>query len=284
MTRCRLTIIVPAFNEAPSIDAILGRLRELPFDGFEVIVVDDGSGDETPELLKKWEGMPGWQFLYHATNRGKGAAVRTGLAHAAGDVAIVQDADEEYDPADIPAVVESVLSGRELVVFGSRYLDGTRNVPWTRFRLAVRFLNDLSRLLYGQHLTDQATCYKAMPLWLWKALDLRANRFELCAEITAKLGRWRIPIREVPIRYSPRSRADGKKIGWRDALSAVATLLQWRFRALEKFPDCQRTAAKLRRGNPQDDSVASTASSHKQDEDRIKLLQTVGVGIINSPR
>ena len=236
MTQCRLTIIVPAFNEARSIDAILGRLRELPFDGFEVIVVDDGSWDATPELLKKWEGMPGWQVLHHASNRGKGAAVRTALAHAAGDLVIVQDADMEYDPADIPAVVESVLIGRELVVFGSRYLDVERKLPWTHFRLAVRLLNDLSRLLYGQDLSDQATCYKAMPLWLWRALDLRADRFDLCAEITAKLGRWRIPIREVPIRYSPRSRADGKKIGWRDALSAVATLLQWRYRALGKSP------------------------------------------------
>ncbi len=193
MTSRRLTIIVPVFNEAPTIDAVLDRIRQLPMDRPEVIIVDDGSCDATPALLNKWEGTPGWLVLRHAKNRGKGAAVRTALARATGDVAIIQDADLEYDPSDIPAVVEPILSGLAPVVFGSRYLDAQRKLPWTRFRLAVRVLNCISRLLYGQHLTDQATCYKAMTLSLWRALDLRAERFELCAEITAKLGRWPRP-------------------------------------------------------------------------------------------
>ncbi len=236
MTNRRLTIIVPVFNEERTLDAVLERIRQLPVDRPEVIIVDDGSCDATPELLGKWQGTPGWLLLRHATNRGKDAAVRTALAHATWKVAIDQDADSEYDPSDIPAVFEPVLSGRVPVVFGSRYLDAHRKLPWTRFRLAVQLLNNLSRLLYRQHLTDQATCYKAMPLSLWRALDLRADRFELCAEITAKLGRWRIPILEVPIRYFPRSRADGKKIGWRDAVSAAMTLIRLRCTKAGKTP------------------------------------------------
>jgi glycosyltransferase involved in cell wall biosynthesis len=167
--------------------------------------------------------------LRQPINRGKGAAVRRGLEHAAGTVTVIQDADLEYDPADLPTVVEPILHGDAAAVYGSRYLTGPGGRPWySRYRLAVRVLNGLCRLLYGQRLTDHATCYKAMPTDLSRALDLRSERFELCAEVTAKLGRRRVPIREVGIGFRPRTRAEGKKIGWRDAVAAATTLVRLR--------------------------------------------------------
>jgi dolichol-phosphate mannosyltransferase len=225
----RLSVIVPVYNEVRTIDAILDRLSRslVDFGETQVIVVDDGSTDGTATRLHAWAERPGFCVVYHRVNLGKGSAVRTGLQQARGDVVIVQDADLEYDPGEIPKIVAPILEGRTQVAFGSRYLRGRQ--PWSKFRLAVVLLNALSALLYRQRLTDQATCYKAMPLTLWRALRLTSERFELCAEITAKLGRNRIPILEIPISYHPRGRADGKKIGSRDALMAVATLCRLRF-------------------------------------------------------
>lgn len=226
-----LSVIVPVYNEERTIDALLQRLRAAPYPYplKEVVVVDDGSRDGTPALLERWAGVPGFLLLRHAVNRGKGAAVRTGLAHARGAITIIQDADLEYDPADFPRLVEIIRRGAGDVVYGSRYAAGTGPLPWTRFRVAVALLNALVRLLYGQKLTDEATCYKACRTELLRRLDLQSERFELCAEVTAKLGRLRVPIVEVPVSYRPRSVQAGKKIGWRDAWPTVWTLLKWRF-------------------------------------------------------
>lgn len=229
MTAPPLTIIVPVFNEERTVGELLARLAAGPYPDQQVIVVDDGSTDRTPELLGEWEARPGWLILRQPANRGKGSAVCRGLEHAVGTVTVIQDADLEYDPADLPAVVGPVLAGAAAVVYGSRYLGGRSARPWwSPYRLAVGGLNRLGRLLYGQRLTDHATCYKAMATALWRDLDLRAERFELCAEVTAKLGRLGIPIREVPISYRPRTRAEGKKIGWRDGLAALGALVRWR--------------------------------------------------------
>jgi len=228
-----LTIIVPVFNEERTVVALLSRLATGPYPDRQVIVVDDGSTDRTPELLRAWAGQPGWLVLRQPTNRGKGSAVRLGLGHAAGEVTVIQDADLEYDPTDLPAVVGPVLRGEARAVYGSRVLGGQQGRPWySPYRLAVAGLNRLARLLYGQRLTDHATCYKALPTELWRALDLRAERFEVCAEVTAKLGRLGIPIQEVGISYRPRTRAEGKKIGWRDGLAAARTFIRWRFAAV----------------------------------------------------
>jgi glycosyltransferase involved in cell wall biosynthesis len=225
-----LTIIVPVFNEERTVGELLARLAAGPYPDRQVIVVDDGSTDRTPELLAEWADRPGWLVLRQPANRGKGSAVRLGLDHAAGEVTVIQDADLEYDPADLPAVVGPVLRGEARAVYGSRVLGGQQGRPWySPYRLAVAGLNHLARLLYGQRLTDHATCYKALPTALWRALDLRAERFELCAEVTAKLSRLGIPIREVGISYRPRTRAEGKKIGWRDAVAAAQTFVRWRF-------------------------------------------------------
>ena len=207
-----LTIVVPVFNEERTIDVLLGRLTEGPYPDQQVIVVDDGSTDRTPELLRAWESRAGWLVLRQPVNRGKGAAVRFGLQHAIGDVTVIQDADLEYDPAELPALVEPIRRGEARVVYGSRYLHGSVVRPWySPYRLAVGGLNRLSRVLYGQRLTDHATCYKAMPTALWRELDLQAERFELCAEVTAKLGRRGVPILEVPISYRPRTRSGGQE-------------------------------------------------------------------------
>ena len=179
-------------------------MAEGPYPDKEVIVIDDGSSDATPRLLEAWAGRPGFVLLRHDKNRGKGAAVRTGLPHAHGEVTIIQDADLEYDPADYPRLVEPILRGEAWAVYGSRYLDPSRRLPWTRFRLGVVFFNLLVGLLYGRRLTDEATCYKAAATGLWRSLDLRAERFELCPEMTAKLCRRGVRIVEVPISYHPR--------------------------------------------------------------------------------
>jgi glycosyltransferase involved in cell wall biosynthesis len=170
------------------------------------------------------------ELLRHAKNLGKGAAIRTGLAQARGRFVIVQDGDLEYDPQDYARVLKPLLSGESQVVYGSRYLErrsGSRR-RWSCFRLGVSVLNLCVRLLYGARLTDEATCYKALPTSFLRAMDLCCERFEFCPEVTAKACRLGLTIVEVPIRYDARSTREGKKIRWRDGLAAMATLWRWR--------------------------------------------------------
>ena len=228
-----LTVVVPVFNEERTVEEILRRLVAAPYPDKEVIVVDDGSTDATPRLLQAWAGRPGVVLLRHERNRGKGSAVRTGLAQARGEITIVQDADLEYDPDEYPLLVERIRRGDAQVVYGSRYLKPSPALPWSKYRLAVCLLNYLVHWLYGQRLTDEATCYKAFRTDLVGLLDLEAERFELCAEMTAKFCRLKIAIAEVPISYRPRTPAEGKKIGWRDAWQTLTSLLRWRF---ARFP------------------------------------------------
>jgi glycosyltransferase involved in cell wall biosynthesis len=230
MTTPRLTVIVPVFNEEHTIGAVLGRLVKADLQGPQIIVVDDGSTDATPSVLVEWSERPGFLVLRQERNRGKGAAVRLGLKFASGEVTVIQDGDLEYDPNDLPALVAPILRGVHQAIYGSRRLSGSPGRPWySRYRVAVGLLNLMCRVLYRQRLTDQATCYKVLPTATWRALELRANRFELCAEVTAKLGRLRIPIHEVAISYKPRTVAQGKKIRLRDAIAAAFTLVRWRW-------------------------------------------------------
>jgi glycosyltransferase involved in cell wall biosynthesis len=221
--------LIPVYNEERTLDAILERVLQAPYLDKEILVIDDGSTDATPHILRRWESQPCIQLLRHAHNLGKGAAVRTGLAQARGEITIIQDADLEYDPAEYPRLIELIRHGETEVVYGSRYLSPGSGLGWSPFRIAVAALNVLVRVLYGQRITDEATCYKAFRTALLRSLQLRAVRFELCAEITAKLCRLGVPILEVPISYQPRGHQDGKKIGWRDAWPTFWTLLKWRF-------------------------------------------------------
>jgi glycosyltransferase involved in cell wall biosynthesis len=223
-----VSVIVPAFNEERTLDPLLHRLLAVSAGAWDVLVVNDGSTDATDAVMQRWADAPGVRLFRHATNRGKGAAVRTALAHATGDVVVIQDADLEYDPADLPGLLAEFRDERVQVVYGARYGRHARH-RWTRFRVAVSLLNGLVWLLYGRRLHDEATCYKLLRRPLMTSLELRSNRFELCAEITGKVCQRGIVIRERPISYRPRSYADGKKIGVSAFVRCLSELVWWRF-------------------------------------------------------
>jgi glycosyltransferase involved in cell wall biosynthesis len=225
-----LTVLVPAYNEAGTIEELLRRVLDAPPAEKQVVVVDDGSTDGTCEIVRGWELQGLVQVAPHDRNRGKGAAIQTGLAQARGAFTIVQDADLEYDPRDYEQLLGPLLVGNAQAVYGSRYLstEGRVQGRWRLLRHGVSLLNLWLRLLYGVRLTDEATCYKALPTALFRALDLQCRRFEFCPEVTAKLCRLGVPIHEVPIRYHPRSKRQGKKLRLRDGWGAVRELWRWR--------------------------------------------------------
>lgn len=224
-----LTVIVPVFNEAATIDELLRRVLAAPYRK-QVIVVDDGSSDGTARAMRRWEGHNAVELLAHSRNRGKGAAIRTGLEQARGRFTIIQDADLEYDPQDYPELVEPLLAREAVVVYGSRNLERkrARRRRWSVYELGVSVLNLCVRMLYGSRITDEATCYKAFATEVLHAMELKCERFEFCPEVTAKACRMGLAIREVPITYNPRGVQQGKKIRWTDGLEALVTL--WRYR------------------------------------------------------
>jgi glycosyltransferase involved in cell wall biosynthesis len=195
----------------------------------EVIVVDDGSTDGTRDLLKSLAERLPIRAMFHPANRGKGAAIRTALAEVRGDIVIIQDADLEYDPREYPMLIAPIQRGETNVVYGSRYLAPGNALPLTHYKVGVLVLNLVTNLLFGLRLTDEATCYKVFRANLLKALPLRCERFEFCPEVTALVARRGERILELPISYHYRTRAQGKKIGWRDGFEALLTLLRYRF-------------------------------------------------------
>jgi len=244
-----LSVIIPVYNEASTIDQLLENVVAAPFVK-QIVVIDDGSSDGSLKILEKWAQHPQIELLRHSENRGKGAAIRTGLEHAKGQFVIVQDADLEYDPRDYPLLIEPLMCGEADVVYGSRYLSNqTQSAPWSMFRLGVMLLNLVVRLIYGAKLSDEATCYKAFSTSLLRAMDLECERFEFCPEVTAKACLMELTILEVPISYHPRSRDAGKKIRIRDGVEALATLWKWRHwqpntvkaRSLDTSVPCQRS-------------------------------------------
>lgn len=224
-----LTVIVPVFNEVATVDRLLARVLASDCE-MEIIVVDDGSSNATGELLMEWEKKPEIVLLRHSVNRGKGAAIRTGLAEARGQLVIVQDADLEYDPSEYSRLIQPLLDGIADVVYGSRRLGSPRGGrEWLNpFYHGVSTLNFVTWLLYGVRLTDEATCYKTLPTELLRRMELECERFEFCPEVTAKACRMKLRIVEVPIGYRRRSTREGKKIRFRDWIEAVATLWKWR--------------------------------------------------------
>ncbi len=206
---------------------MLAAVRALPIQK-ELILVDDFSSDGTVSLLMQEEAADDTRVFYHTRNRGKGAAIVTGLKAASGDVVIIQDADMEYDPRDILKVVEPVFSGATLVSYGSRFKGEVIGMRLPN-RIANWLLAWMVSLLYGQRITDEATAYKAFRREIIQNIDLKCSRFEFCPEVTAKVLRQGIRITEVPVVYRARTFEEGKKIGYLDFFSAVWTLLKYRF-------------------------------------------------------
>ena len=224
-----ISIVVPVFNEARTVAEVIERLIEIELPApREILVVNDGSTDGTREVLDRVARRPELRIIHAEKNGGKGSAIRIGFSKAAGTIVAIQDADLELDPAQIAELVQPILDGRTKVVYGSRFLGARPDAPWLSI-FANQVLTGVTNLLFGGRLTDMETCYKVMAREIAQSLDLESNRFDIEPEITAKLLRAGHSILELPIRFEPRSRAQGKKIGWRDGFRAIQVLLKYRF-------------------------------------------------------
>lgn len=224
----RISFLIPTYNERATIEEVLDRIEALGLDR-QLIVVDDGSTDGTTELLERWrEGREG-VVLLRQENAGKGAAIRAAIPHIDGDIAVIQDADMEYDPADVPALIEPIESGRADVVFGSRLSGGRPQRAYMFWHLVGnRFLSLLTGLLYNTTLSDMETGYKAFRSDVLRDLDLRQSDFSIEPEITAKICKRKLRIYQLPISYYGRTYAEGKKITWRDGFKAIWVLFRVR--------------------------------------------------------
>ncbi|HEX6310947.1 MAG TPA: glycosyltransferase family 2 protein [Acidimicrobiia bacterium] len=223
----KLSVIVPVFNERNTVVEIVRRMRavELPVDR-EIVLVDDGSDDGTNAVLAQLLDST-VRVVVHPKNKGKGAAVRTGLENVTGDLVVIQDADLEYDPEDWPKLLAPMLNGKARVVYGSRFTGERRNMLFLHW-LGNRFLSLVTNVLYNTTLSDMETCYKLFDRGVLAGVNIVADRFEFEPEITAKVLRQKIRIYEVPISYAGREPEEGKKITWRDGLVALWTLVKYR--------------------------------------------------------
>jgi glycosyltransferase involved in cell wall biosynthesis len=222
-----LSVLVPVYNERATIELILDQVHAVPVRK-EIICVDDCSTDGTRELLQRLKDAGRVDTLiFHDANRGKGAAIRTALAASTGNVVIVQDADLEYDPADWPGMLEPIIDGRADAVFGSRFMGGPHRVLYFWHSIGNLCLTTFSNMMTNLNLTDMETCYKAIRGDVARALHLTSDRFGFEPEVTARLARAKIRIFEVPISYSGRTYAEGKKIGWKDGVAAIAHILRF---------------------------------------------------------
>lgn len=224
--RVRLSVVIPIYNEVRTVERLLRLVREVPL-SLEVIAVDDGSTDGTRDLLPGFEGTLIDTLIMHERNQGKGAALRTGFKHATGDVVVVQDADMEYDPREFPMLLAPILGGKADAVYGSRFLGGPHRVLLFWHSIGNRVLTLLSNMFTDLNLTDMETCYKMVRRELLHTLPLSANRFGIEPELTARLAQAEARIYELPISYDGRSYADGKKIGWKDGVSALWSIVKY---------------------------------------------------------
>ncbi|MCS7039082.1 MAG: glycosyltransferase family 2 protein [Caldilineales bacterium] len=242
----RYSVLMPVYNEARTLRAIVAHVRamadltltivplasEVPETvrlEQEIIAVDDGSRDESPAILRELATAGELRAFFHAHNQGKGAAIRTAIQHATGEILLIQDADLEYDPRDYPRLLEPILEGRSPVVYGSRFLGGPRKAMYFRHMLGNKLLTLVTNILYDSILTDMETCYKCFRREVLDGVPLRARRFELEPEITAKILKRGYRIYEVPISYAGREYAEGKNITWRDGFPALWALIKYRF-------------------------------------------------------
>jgi glycosyltransferase involved in cell wall biosynthesis len=226
----RLTFLIPAFNEEATIGEVLERVDALPLDK-QIVVVDDGSTDRTAAIVRAWADGHEGVALVQQPNRGKGAALRAGIPRVEGDIVVIQDADMEYDPADVPALIEPIERGVADVVFGSRLSGGKPQRAYLFWHLVGnRFLSLLTNVLYNTTISDMETGYKALRADVLRALDLRQSDFGIEPEITAKVCKRKLRVYELPVAYYGRTREEGKKITWRDGFKAIYVLLEVRVR------------------------------------------------------
>jgi glycosyltransferase involved in cell wall biosynthesis len=220
---------MPVYNEKATVETILARVESTGL-ATEIILVDDGSTDGTRDLLQQIAPRhPQLKLHLHERNRGKGAAIQTGIKAATQDLVLIQDADLEYDPRDYPALLAPILEGKAQVVFGSRFLGGPRRTTMFWHMVANQLLTFMTNVLYNSILSDMETGYKLFRREILQSIPLRCQRFDFEPEITAKLLKRRVRIFEVPISFNPREYDEGKKIGLKDAFAAVWTLLKYRF-------------------------------------------------------
>jgi len=234
----KLSIIMPVYNERKTIIEILRKVLDVDLSeiGFtkEIIVIDDGSTDGTREILKTASGyqvpdpsVNQIKTIYHEKNQGKGVAVRTGLKYVTGDIVLIQDADLEYDPNDYVELIKPIVEKKSKIVYGSRTLGKNKKSYWSYY-LGGRMLSFFTNLLYGSHLTDEATCYKVFSSDVIRDTRLTCRKFEFCPEVTAKALKRGYKILEIPIHYYPRHIREGKKIRFSDALEAFWVLIKYR--------------------------------------------------------
>jgi len=243
----KLSIVMPVYNERATLEEIVRLVRTVdltvnpagdnPILGGpiaverELVIVDDGSTDGTRDILAQWkkDPPPDMHIVFHEVNGGKGAALRTGFEHATGDLIVIQDADLEYDPRDYVRLLEPILEGRAPVVYGSRFLGGPRAAMSLSHTVGNKMLTIVTNIFYGTSLSDMETCYKCFRRDVLVGVPLRSRRFEIEPELTAKILKRGYTIYEVPISYNGRAFHEGKKITWRDGITALRTLAKYRF-------------------------------------------------------
>ena len=224
-----VSFLIPAFNEARTIAEVIDRVSQLPFEK-QLIVIDDGSTDETPAILERLSEGRDDLVVIRQENRGKGAAIRAGIPRIEGEIVVIQDADMEYDPAEVPSLIEPIVLGHADVVYGSRLAGGRPQRAYLFWHLlGNRFLSLLTGILYNTTLSDMETGYKAFRSDVLRSLDLRENDFAIEPEITGRICKLHLRIYELPISYYGRTYDEGKKITWRDGFKAVWVLIRVRF-------------------------------------------------------